>query len=398
MHTNLELEEAQELLQSWMLPLGAETVPLLQAPGRVAAEDLAAGHDLPAYPQAVLDGYAIIPEGESGSHYRVKGNLAPAEILTWPLAVGTAVEVVTGGPVPVGTGAVVPFESVRLAGEQLTVAEAVSPGDNLKRVGEDFHAGDILLQQGTCLTPGLIGGLAAFGFSRVPVYRRPRVTIVCLGRAIIPCQAAPSPGQLRDSNGPHLAALVSQAGGLVLDVATVGDESTDRIQERLEQCLRQADIVLTTGGAAAGQDDLARYILKQMGARILFWGVKIKPGSHCGAASYQDKLVISLSGNPVACVTAYHLLAAPLLRLGQGLAAGTPGISAICTNNFAKTGGPRRFLQGYASCRPAGWQVTILPGQKSSMRRGLLHSNALIDLAVGHPPVTAGTPVPIILL
>lgn len=397
---NVKLEEAQDLILSLITPLPAESLPLLRALGRVVYKDIHASYDLPAYAQSAVDGYAVSESEKSMRYsYVVKERLKPGEMPSSSLKPGQAAGVVTGGPVPGGTVSVIPYEVARLKDDHLIFTEDIVPGENIKPQGEDFRAGDLLVRRGTALSPGMAGALAAFGRSEVAVYRRPRVAILGLGREIVPCQALPLPGQIRDSNGPLLAGLVLRDGGQVTGIELAGGGSLFEIKNQLEKMLRQADIVLTTGGTASGVSDQALYVVRQTGAKLLFWGVKIKPGSHSGAAVYDNKLIISLSGNPAACAAGYHLLAAPVLRFLQGLNPYPERLTAVCANAYLKKGGPRRFLQGCLEFEQKGLRVTILQGQKSSMLRGLLNNgNVLIDLPAGHPPVDEGAEVSVILL
>ncbi|KUK81837.1 MAG: Molybdenum cofactor synthesis domain protein, partial [Pelotomaculum thermopropionicum] len=266
--------------------------------------------------------------------------------------------------------------------------------------GEDFKSGDLLAQSGSLVSPGLIGVLAAYGRRQVEVYRRPRVAVLSLGQEIVPYYYKPAPGQVRDSNGPLLAALVRRDGGLVAGVDIANTVNPAQLKHRLlEGFLEQSDLVLTVGGAASGFFDRALYILRQVGARLLFRGIKIKPGSHSGGAVSNDKLIISLSGNPAACAVGYHLLAAPVLRAMQGRKTYAPVIPAVCTGSFKKNGGTRRFLQGVAACgRKGGWTVKVLPVQKSSMLRALIDANALVELPPGRPPLNEGDEVRMLLL
>jgi molybdopterin molybdotransferase len=396
---NVNWEEALESLLYLVLPLNCESISLTQALDRVAFRDLFAARDLPPYPQASVDGYAVhIDDLGQCKSFGIKECLRNGEIPGSPLRRGKAAGVVTGGPLPDGTGAVVPWESVKINGDRMVYAGKVSPGSNIKRPGEDFLAGELLVRRGTRLDPGMIGVLAAFGQSEVPVFRRPRVTILSLGREIVPCHAEPAPGQIRDSNGHLLASLVIQDGGQVAGVETAGGESLAGLKERLKKLLKQADLVLTVGGTASGVCDQALLALREIGFSVLFWGVRIKPGSHSGAATLDSKLVISLPGNPAACAVGYQLLAAPVLRAFQALNPYPPRLSALCTGSFPKKGGPRRFLRGYAVCRQDGWEVSLLPGQKSSMLRSLINWNALIDLPVEHPPLEPGSRVSTLIL
>lgn len=399
MLVNVTWEEALESLLSLVIPLPGEAISLLQALDQVVSRDLFAARDLPPHPQACVDGYAI-PVDDIGrcSSYQVIECLRNGDIPGSPLSPGQAVGVVTGGPLPGGTGAVIPQEFVAVKGERVVFTGEIPPGSNIKQPGEDFRAGELLARHATRLDPGLIGVLAAFGYSEVPVYRRPRVLILSLGSEIIPCHATPAPGQLWDSNGPLLASLVTRDGGQVVGVEVAGSEHPDEVKNRLRKLLKQADLVLTIGGAASGVCDRALLVLREIGARILFWGVRIKPGSHSGAAILDSKPVISLSGNPAACAVGYQLLAAPVIRAFQALNPYPQRLFALCNDPFPKKGGPRRFLRGYALCCQDGWRVNLLPGQKSSMLRSLINWNAFIDLPAGHPPLEPGSQVSVILI
>jgi len=394
---NIELEKSQDIILSHVRVLPVESLPLLQALGRVVAEDIMAEHDMPPCAQAAMDGYALA-EGDSG-RYQVIEYLRPGEITSVALSSGQAAGVVTGGPLPDGTVAVVPQEAVELEGEYITYSKSIEPGSNIKPLGENFLKGDLLVRKGSCLSPGMAGVLASYGINELTVYKKPRVAILSLGTDIVTCRETPMPGQMRNSNGVHLAGLVMQEQGEVIDIAVAGAGSTAQIGERFEKLLDSSDILITIGGAAYGVGDQAFPLIKQSRADILFWGIQIKPGSHSGAATYGEKPVISLPGNPAACAVSFHLLVVPVLRAMQNMKPHQARLSAICSNVFSKKGGPRRFLLATAACDHAGWNATILPGQKSSMTKAFLRDcNALIDLPAGHSPVEKGAEVSVIIL
>lgn len=398
MLVNANLEETRESLLELVTPLSSESLPLLQALGRHTYQALYAARELPPFPQAAVNGYAVHAKDLGpGAGHVVQGSL-PGERPGSPLRPGQTFGVVTGGPLPVGTGAVIPQELVKVQGEQMFFTAEVPPGSNIKRPGEDFQAGEMLARRGTRLDPGLIGVLAAFGVKEVPVYRRPRVMILSMGRGIVPPDQTPAGGQTWDSNGPLLAALVTRDGGQVAGVEIAGEDSPAAVGVRLKNMAKQADLVLTIGETAPGGGNRSLLALRGIGARLLFWGVRIKPGSHSGAAVWESRPVVSLSGNPAACAVGYQLLAAPVLRALQALNPYPDRFSAFCTGSFAKRGGPRRFLRGHAFCSQDGWRVRLSPGQKSSMLKSLIHWNAMIDLPAGHPPLEPGAQVSVILL
>lgn len=394
MLTNVNVEEARDLLLEVVMPLPAETVPLLQSLRRVTALDLTADNDLPDCPRSAVDGFAVHEAdliGKTG--LTILERLKPGEVPSAALTPGKTIGVATGGPLPRGAAAVLPWEATRTENNKLSFSKKIRPGTNIKPQGEDFRRGDMLVRRGTKINPGGVGLLAAFGHSSIEVYRRPRVAIVCLGSEIIPHDTSPQEGQVRDSNGPLLKSLVEQDGGQAIGLSYIGGYQNDSIKEVLHESFRRADLVLTVGGAASGEYDQALALLREAGARMLFWGIQAKTGSHSGGGILRSTAVISLSGNPSACVTGYHLLAAPVLRAMQGLSPGPVVITATCSNSFARGGDTRRFLRGYLECGTEGRQVTILPGQKSSMIKALAGYNALIEIPAGHPPVREGNTV-----
>jgi len=405
LQVDVGLKEAQDKLLGLIIPLNCEPVALEQALGRILGLDLVASQSLPPCAQSAVDGYAIHKDDlgtgggtPAGQGLIVRQFLKAGEEPGAPLAPGETVRVVTGGSVPAAAAAVIAEELVRIQGGRVFKRHELAPGSNLKLTGEDFQEGEVIARPGTRLLPGLIGVLAAMGQSRVLVFRRPRVAIVSFGTELTPACDLPAPGQTRDCNGPLLAALVARDGGEVTGVEILDDDERKENRERLAGLLGRSDLLLTIGGTAQESGDRARPILCQLGTDVLFWGVDIKPGSHSGAGICDGKPVISLSGNPAACSIGYEVLAGPVLRLFQGLNPSLRRLTAVCTNSFPKSGGPRRFLRGHAVCGQDGWRVLVLPGQKSSMLRSLIDCNALIDLPAGHPPLEAGNEVSLMML
>jgi len=390
--TRLTMEEAQSLLLHSIQPLQSEVVTLLEAPGRVLAEDILAPHDLPAYPQAAMDGFAIPEDGLAENDFILKGSLQAGEVPSFTLAAGETAGVLTGGHLPGGTAAVIKQEDALIKGEQVFFQRTAKKGSNIRQQGEDFRSGEVIARKGTEISPGLTAVLAAFGFHEVKVIRRPRVAILSLGKEVVPYHQSPLPGQVRDSNGPLLASLSKYTGGEITGLHALCTSPEQQIRELLSE----ADLLLTIGGTSSGNNDPGYHIMEPAGITPLFSEYQVKPGSHTCAGIFDGKLIIMLSGNPVACAVGYHLLAAPVIRALKGLNPELLRLPAVTTNVFPKKGGPRRFLLGYALCSQQGWRVAVLPFQKPSMRSALIAYNCLLDLPAGHPPVQLGDQVTII--
>ncbi len=398
MLNKVSLEEAQRLVLQHTPRLAAESISILAAEGRVNAEELTAERHLPADPQSAVDGYAVAEPGETDSNkYLIAGQINLGEAPQVQLEPGQAMGVLTGGNLPLGTKAVVPHEQVEIEENYLRSLELIKIGNNIKQAGEDYVKGELLAAPGEVLSPGIISLLAAYGKDQIKVYQKPRVAVLSLSAHVVPWQANPEPGQIRDSNGPMLSAFIQQDGGVLAAIKMAGKGETP-LRTAASELLEQADILLITGGTYAAGDNEAQLLIKELGAEILYWDVPIQPGSHTGAAVYNSRLIFALSGNPAACAVGYQLFAAPAVLTMQGLTPRLKRLKARCVNGFAKKSGSRRFIRGQANWDQEGWQVTVLPGQKPSMIRSLVNCNALIDMPPDNPPIEAGQEVSILLL
>ncbi len=395
---NTSLEEVQMQVLNHTPRLLGEFISILEAVGRVSAVEVDADSDLPVCAQSAVDGYAVADESEVGmGKYCITGHLYLGDTPQVPLRMGEAMGVLTGGNLPVGTRAVVPHEKVEIQDDFLSSMELIKAGNNIKQAGEDYVQGDPLVACGSVLGPGDISLLAAYGKDSISVYRKPRVAVLCLSRHVVSWQLNPEPGQIRDSNGPLLSALVMQDGGLPFAIK-IAEKKETSVKTVALDLLEQADILIITGGTYAEGGNEARLLMEELGAEILYWDVPIQPGSHTGASIWNSRLLFALSGNPAACAVGYQLFVAPAVRAMQGLTPRLQRLRARCTNGFPKKSGSRRFIRGHASWDEEGWKVTVLPGQKPSMIRSLVNCNALIDMPAESPPVESGQDVSILLL
>ncbi|MGI6712093.1 MAG: molybdopterin molybdotransferase MoeA [Bacillota bacterium] len=393
----IELEEGQQILLKRINPLQQESVPTIDALDRVAYQDLYANHDLPPYHQSAVDGYAV-HGGEEEGMLRLLKPQSTKTIQSMVLKSGEAVAVFTGGPIPEGTEGVILQEHVEKTEEGIAFSGEIVPGSNIKLPGEDIRHGELLIPKGTCLTPGHIGLLAAFGYQEIPVFGRPRVAVLSIGTQIVSHNMVPVAGETRDSNGPLLASFVKQEGGQVVALEVISGYKIDDLKEKLLKLFQEVDLVIITGGTYAGTRGEARLLLRELGAQMLCEEVPLKPGGHNAAALWENTPIISLSGNPSASLVGFELLAMPVIRALQGINPYPKRISAICVNTFIKKRSFRYFVRGYVECTEEGWTVEILPGQKPSMMRPFIKCNALIDLPPGDDPVNEGDKVSVILI
>lgn len=395
----LSLAEAQNKLFNSLKPLSTETLAIMETLGRVSFQDLTAPWNMPPYHQSAVDGFAVHADDKSGQAiYDLKEYLNDGDIPGSPLEKDQTVGVKTGGPIPEATTAVIPWEQAAVDGTHVSFKGEIKTGNNIKLPGEDFREGEIFASSGTIIDAALISLMAAFGIEKVSVYRRPKVAILSLGKQIVPYSSDPMPGQIRDSNGPLLASYIAVDGGQVDSLKYSGDQGPMEVEKSILEIVDNVDLLLTTGGTYSGTGDESRLLFEKLGAKNLFWDVPIQPGGHNGAALLDSTLMVSLSGNPAACMVGYQLFVAPVLRAVQGIEPYLQRVTAQSTNSYPRKGGPHRFLRGYARCGPEGWKVSALPGQKPGMLRSLINCNALIELPAKHLPLEAGMEVSVILL
>lgn len=280
----LSVEAFTELLRAFP-PLGTETVDLHRADGRVLATDVIASEDLPLTDRAGMDGYAVRAADLFGAtetnpaYLECDGRVDIEHPATFAVAPGRCAAIVTGGVMPEGTDAVIMVEHTQdLGAGTIEMRRAVAPGENVMLRGEDAVAGAPALTAGTRLRPQEVGMLAAVGATAVRVHRAPRVVIISTGDELVAPQATPRPGQVRDVNSHTLAALVRRAGCEARCLGIVPDE-LDALEAALREGLRDADVVLLSGGSSVGVRDLTVAALSRIeGAELLAHGVAISPG------------------------------------------------------------------------------------------------------------------------
>jgi molybdenum cofactor synthesis domain-containing protein len=315
----IPFEEALSTVLSEVTALPAVTVSLDEALGRVLAEDVAADQDLPPFDRAAMDGYALRAADVTGAPValEVTGEVRAGQ---WPdlvIGAGQAARIMTGAPVPPGADAVQQVERTQPLDEfRVTILAAVGPGANVAPRGSEVRAGELVLAAGRVLDPAAVAVLASTGKDRVRVARRPVLSLLVTGDEIVEVAARPGPGQVRNSNGPAVAAQARLAGA---DVRLLG-VAPDR-QEAIAAAIRgglDADVLVVSGGVSAGDYDLVEPALLDLGATFLFTKVAVKPGAPLVFGRLGRRLVFGLPGNPVSAQATFDLFVRPALLKMQG--------------------------------------------------------------------------------
>jgi len=376
----LSVAEALERVLTGVPVLSAESVPLGEALGRVLAESIVAGREIPPWDNSSMDGYALraadtrTATEDHPVTLAVVGEVAAGRIALHELGPEQAYRILTGAPLPAGSDAVVPQEEVQRDGGHVVLGRPVKRGACVRPRGEDIHAGDRLLEPGVVLRPAALGVLAALGHARVSVHRRPRVAILSTGDELVAPEAPLGPGQIPDSNTYTLSGLVLEAGAVPLSLGIARDrreELVDRLREGLE-----ADVLVSSAGVSVGDRDFVREAVETLGARLDFWKVNMRPGKPLTFGRIGERLFFGLPGNPVSSMVTFELFVRPVLRrLGGHRTLGRPRVRARALEPIDNPGSRPGYLR--VRLEPLGEGVGARPtGEQGS---GILRSMLLAD-------------------
>lgn len=330
MQTNLTVAEAQDNIFEEVSPLGAETVAVVSAQGRVLAEEVLSRRVLPPSDCSAMDGYAV-----HSAATRNASQAAPAElpvvfevaaggVADCPLKEGEAARIFTGAPVPPGADAVIMQEHVETLGEFVRISGPVAAGDHIRRMGEDLQIGDRVLAEGAEVRAPVIGLLASLGRTVISVYRRPRVAILSSGDELVEPDAEIEGGRIVSSNSYTLAAQCREIGAEPIYLGIARDRPED-----LEAHVRAglaADCIVTSAGVSVGDHDHVKSVLSKLGCEIRFWGVQMKPGHPMvfgrfprgPAPGMGGPFIFGLPGNPVSAAVTFEQFVRPALRKMMG--------------------------------------------------------------------------------
>lgn len=414
----IDVAEAVRLIEQTAVPLPPRRVRLETATGGLLAGDVVADIDSPPWDKAMMDGFAVsaadFAAAESTTEIvdlEVVADLAAGDAASLTIRPGSCARIMTGAPVPAGTDAVVPIEravdgsaSVHAGGRVRLCEPRFRSGQHIGRRGGSFRAGETVLVSGSRLGPAQIGLAAEAGASHVQLLAPPRVAIIATGSELVPADTFPAHGQIRNSNGPMLAAAVAAAAAEPIGLGIAGDKP-EPLRAAIAQGLA-ADVLLLSGGVSAGDYDLVPDTLAAAGVDQVFHKVRLKPGKPVWfgvlrRAQAAPTLVFGLPGNPVSTLVCFELFVRPALAIAAGLPRDRwhrPRLTAALTGK-AK-GNPDRPV--YHPCTIAGTAepplATPLPWGGSADLLGLSRANGLMLLPAGCGQLESGSEVEVIRL
>ncbi len=395
----LSVQEARDRVLANLSPVGAETVALPEAFGRVLAADVHARLTQPPADVSAMDGYALrAADAAAGARLRVVGAAPAGRPFDGTLKWGEAVRLFTGSVIPPGADCVLLQEDAQAEAETVVVGEAPRAGQHIRRQGQDFSAGDLLLPAGRRLGARDVGLAAAGNHPWLTVHRRPRVAVLATGDELSLPGEQVGDGGIVSSNAHCLAALVREAGAEATVLPVAGDTAAEIAVAAAGA--RGADMLVTTGGASVGDHDLVQAGLGGLGFRLAFWKIAMRPGKPMIFGDLGGMPVLGLPGNPVsAFVCAVLFLLPALARLGGlavcGPAEETAVLGAPVRENDHRADHLRATL---AKSAGGGWVATPFERQDSALLRALAGADALVLRAPFASALDIGATVKIIRL
>ncbi len=400
----LHPDEAWQRIAEHCAPLPAETVPRRDAAGRVLADTLHATVDVPAHDVSAMDGFALAGPVPPGEPRQVTAMIAAGDPPGFELVSPDIVRIMTGAPIPRGADRVIPVEASNVRSERggrggsrttVTFRAEAGPGDHIRRRGEVVRAGEPLLPAGALVTPGALALLATHGFTVLPVHRVPTVAVLTTGDEVVPPEAEPAPGQLRDSHTDFLLAAGASLG-LRFEPLGIAPDRVDELKRRVAEGLR-SDVLLLCGGVSMGELDLTEGVLASFGCQAHFDAVSMQPGKPLVFATRPSDagagIVFGLPGNPASVMVSFWLFVRPALRRLLGFADGwwQGALAGTLAAPLPGAGGRDRFLSAGVEARDGILRVTPYPSKGSHDLAAYARGTALVRVRAGSAPASVGT-------
>ena len=438
----LSVAAAQQCMLESVATFGAEQVKLEQSLGRVLAEEVRANRDQPPYDISAMDGYALRSAdlGNVPATLTIIEDIKAGDMPGKTLASGQCARIMTGAPIPQGADAVIRVEDTEAvstealspnsdettshstkpasgqvagylsqAGERDTASlrenlfdrvqinQAVKPGNDIRRLGENMRNGEVVLTPGTEITPGVIGVLATVKRAQVQVYRQPRVAILSSGNELEGLDEPVDPNKIPDANSYALMAQV-QALGIEPVLLGIARDDPEELARYLKRGL-EYDVLLVSGGTSVGVHDYVRPAIEALGAQMLFWRVAMKPGHPVAFGKAGEKIIFGLPGNPVSSMVCFEEFVVPALRRMMGHArTHLRTIEARMTHNVKHQPGRTEFIRVLLAKEPGGYAASSTGAQGSGMLLSMARADGLAVLSAECNSLAAGSPVTVQLL
>jgi molybdopterin molybdotransferase len=377
----ITIEQASALIFSHLPEGKKEEVRLRDAAGRVLAQSVVAGADVPPFRRSAMDGYAVRAADVANAPARLRrvGESRAGVLPSRGVGSGEAMVIYTGAAVPDGADAVQMVEETRRLEDldEVLILKPVHTGENIAPVGNEARAGETILELGRVIGPRELAVLATFGCSRVSVWTRPSVALLATGDELVEVDQTPAAGQIRNSN---VWSLTGQLRGLGIhpDYLGIARDDAGHLRKLISEGLRR-DVLILTGGVSMGEYDLVKGVLDELGVQIHFTRVAMKPGKPTVFATRDRQLVFGLPGNPVSTFVAFENFVRPAVGRICGIARPElPRILGTLMREMKQSPGRTAFLPASVSISGGRWEVEPLRWRGSGDIIGFSHGNAAV--------------------
>lgn len=389
----ITVEKALELIKSNVtVPGKTKRIAIEGAGGYVLSETVHSPINMPPFRQSAMDGYAL--HLNDGNEYTLIGEVMAGDNNNPVLKPGDAVRIFTGAPVPDTADAVVMQERVIAQKDRIKVQMSVSPGENIRPLGEQITAGSIALKKGVKLSPAAIGYLSGLGIPKVTVFEKPSIAVIATGNELVDAGQPLIHGKIYESNTKMLVSALYANEHKDVDIYEVEDIYQDT-KELLQKVIEEKDVVLITGGISVGDYDFVGKAMKELEVEQVFYKVKQKPGKPLFFGKKNNSIVFALPGNPAAALTCFYIYVYPALERKAGFGDfSLPNITARSLSNFVKRGDRAQFLK--ATINEEG--VEILDRQSSAMLYTFSFANALVYIPEQKDEIKIGDMVKVFCL
>ncbi len=335
--------KALEALCDEIAPVGTELIRWDRAPGRVLAADVQSDRPSPSCDVSAMDGYAIRGEHCTPGTLRVAGEIRIGE-QPQPMPADCALKIVTGAPIPDGVHAVIKREDVTELDGAINLSQnaidSITPGANIRRLGENMPAGEVVRCAGRVITSPLMGMLTGFGVTNPAVYKNVKLGVITTGNEVVEPDSQPTQWQLRDSNAPSILSMCAQHRWIKQESHVHAIDTFEEIRSTAERLLQDCDALVFTGGVSMGDHDHVPKVVDALGSRAIFHKLPQRPGKPALGAVLDGKPILGLPGNPVSVMVTTHRLLIPALAVRAGIAApiSTPSMMRIVNSDDKSLG------------------------------------------------------------
>ena len=390
MRTLIDPDTAIELVLASSNHAKSLSFSVYETLGEILAESILADSDYPPFDRSMMDGYAV-RASDAGGTVNVAGEVAAGGVSTHHVAAGTAMEIMTGAPCPDGTEAVVPKEDVTREEDRVTLPTTIKPGQNITRRSAECAKGTTVLNAGDTITPLALATIVTFGIEEVSVYPTPKLAIITTGDELVAPHETPGPSQIRNSNGPMLAAM-AQSLGVSPTFVTHARDTMDELRNALAQA-SACDFIILTGAVSAGKYDSVPDALREFGATPIFHKVTQRPGKPIFFATRDRQLIFGLPGNPLSCHLGFHRYVAPAIRKFMHHEPLPPKATGTLAAPYVMKGPRTVFQLARAEHRDNAWIVTPLLGKGSADMYAGSTANCMLRFEPGCGTVDSGSAI-----